>query len=143
MNDEENLSVEHLLNCLRGGDGGGDRRLERLGSLVERGGRDIKSDKRNRGIGKRSLSFLLKKALLCGGGFAAAPPIIRDPLPDLKIDQSTMEKILRAMLHKKIYPQRPTTPNKCLDMGEEEEEDNTTHGSKWDKTDSEYIVLEI
>ncbi|XP_042055469.1 protein NEGATIVE GRAVITROPIC RESPONSE OF ROOTS-like [Salvia splendens] len=142
MKDEENLSVEHLINCLRGGgDEGGDRRLERLGSLVERGGKDIKSDKRNRGIGKRSLSFLLKKALLCGGGFTAALPIIRDPLPDLKIDQSTMEKILRAMLHKKIYPQRPTTPNKCLDMGEED--DTTTHGSKWDKTDSEYIVLEI
>ncbi|KAL1547835.1 hypothetical protein AAHA92_16146 [Salvia divinorum] len=138
MNDDENLSVEQLINCLRrgGGDeGGGDRSLERQGSLVERSGKDIKSDKRNRGIGKRSLSFLLKKELLCGGGFAAAPPIIRDPLPDLRIDQSTMEKILRAMLHKKIYPQRPTTPKKCLDMGEEE--DTTTHGSKWDKTDSE------
>lgn len=46
-----------------------------------------------------------------------------------------MLQILRAMLHKKIYPQRPTTPNKCLDMGEED--DTTTHGSKWDKTDSE------
>ncbi|XP_057767350.1 protein NEGATIVE GRAVITROPIC RESPONSE OF ROOTS-like isoform X2 [Salvia miltiorrhiza] len=138
--EKENLSVEQILNCLRDGDG---RRLESQGSMVERAGKDIQSDKRNRGIGKTSLSFLLKKALLCGGaGFVAAPPIIRDPLPDPKLDHSTMEKILRAMLHKKIYPQRPT-PKKCLDMGEEQECEKGTHQSKWDKTDSEYIVLEI
>lgn len=51
------------------------------------------------------------------------------------------------MLHKKIYPQRPspetTTPKKYLDMpetdstDEEDYEDASDHKSKWVKTDSE------
>lgn len=93
--EKENLSVEQLLDCLRRG--GGDAHLESQSSVVQRGGRsDIQSDKKSRGIGKSSLSFLIKKALLCGAGFAAAappPPIIRDPLPYSKLDRSTMEKV--------------------------------------------------
>lgn len=90
--DKENLSVEHLLDCLRRGGGGGPR-LESQISLIGRS--DIQSDKRNRGgIGKSSLSFLIKKALLCGGGFAGPPsPTVRDPLPNCKLDRSTMEKV--------------------------------------------------
>lgn len=103
------MNEEHLLDCLcdddDGGDGDGDRRLERQGSVVERGGKDILSEKRNRGIGKRSLTFLMKKALLCGAGFVAAPPIIRDPLPDPKLDRSTMEKVTtqKHFVNKKNY----------------------------------------
>ncbi|KAH6818373.1 hypothetical protein C2S51_001976 [Perilla frutescens var. frutescens] len=125
-------------------------------SAVEiRGRRDMmdKSDKRKRSIGKKSLCFLMKKLLLCG---ALPPnPITRDhPLPDPKLmdHYSTMDKILRAMLHKKIYPQaqsqRPTTPGKYLEVGEDNDDqayqhEACTHSSKWVKTDSEYIVLEI
>lgn len=143
-NENENLSVDQLLDRLRDGDAGLKRNSS---SVVERGRKDMKSDKRKRGIGKKSLCFLMKKILLCGGGFVAPPPIIRDPLPDPKLDHSTMEKILRAMVHKKIYPQRPT-PKKYLEMGKRESEDEQdqeacNHTSKWDKTDSEYIVLEI
>lgn len=51
-------------------------------------------------------------------------------------------QILRAMLQKKIHPQRPNTPNRYLDMAESESDDEQesgkgSHESKWVKTDSE------
>ncbi|KAG8376238.1 hypothetical protein BUALT_Bualt09G0042300 [Buddleja alternifolia] len=123
-------------------------------SLVHREEKDhIRLDNKTKnGIGRKSLSFLLKKALICGGGFVTSPvlsPTLKDSLPD---PNSRFEKILRAMLHKKIYPQRPTpkaASNKYLDMPEndsgdgDDEHEEANHESKWDKTDSEYIVLEI
>ncbi|KAK9274878.1 hypothetical protein L1049_022132 [Liquidambar formosana] len=87
------------------------------------------------------------KMFVCRSGFAPAPSL-RDPLPE-----SRMEKILRAILHKKIYPQTssPTvSKRKCLENGhmpksesEDEMNERANDGSKWVKTDSEYIVLEI
>ncbi|KAI3443545.1 hypothetical protein Pfo_000210 [Paulownia fortunei] len=157
--EKHNLSVEKFLDCLREDEKktdeltnlweNKDTHVQRTTSIVHKGGKDIRSDKKRSGIGKKSLSFLLKKALLCRGGFVPAP-FLRDPLPDPKLDNSRMEKILRAMLHKKIYPQRPspkTSSKKYLDMPEtdsdEEEYEEASNKSKWVKTDSEYIVLEI
>ncbi|KAL3332440.1 hypothetical protein AABB24_032820 [Solanum stoloniferum] len=110
----------------------------------------------NSGISKKSLSHLLKKTLFCSAGFAAP---LRDPvLPQTKIEKLRMEKILRAILHKKIYPQasspRGTTTRKryidniCMiesDSDQDDEAFDTTvkNGSKWDKSDSDFIVLEI
>ncbi|XP_049414021.1 protein DEEPER ROOTING 1-like [Solanum stenotomum] len=110
-------------------------------------------------ISKKSLSYLLKKTLFCSAGFTAAP--LRDPvLPQSKIQKSRMEKILRAILHKKIYPQasspRGTTTRKryidniCMIENDSDQDneafDSSTvlkNGSKWDKSDSDFIVLEI
>ncbi|XP_021835964.1 protein NEGATIVE GRAVITROPIC RESPONSE OF ROOTS isoform X2 [Spinacia oleracea] len=110
-------------------------------------------------IGKKSLSFLLKKAFICGVGGLGPTPSLKDPT--LPVPKSRLSKILRAMLRKKIYPQSscPTTTmsrKKCLRVNnnrqtgrminyddEDEldvEEDNRI---KWDKSDTEYIVLEI
>lgn len=59
----------------------GNAHLERIkSSLVHRGTKDIHSH-------NKSLSFLIKKALLCGGA-APPPPIFRD-----KSDLSRMEKV--------------------------------------------------
>ncbi|RRT79872.1 hypothetical protein B296_00018114 [Ensete ventricosum] len=85
-------------------------------------------------IKKESLSFLLKKMFVCGSGFA--PP--RNPIPEPRID-----KILRAVLAKKIYPQTPALApaNKYLENKPtekmQEEEDKRKDQYKWVKTDSE------
>ncbi|XP_034913769.1 protein NEGATIVE GRAVITROPIC RESPONSE OF ROOTS [Populus alba] len=93
-------------------------------------------------INKKSLSFLLKKMFICGGGFS--------PTPSLKnqVPESRMEKILRAILHRKIYPQNPSPKsstkkyleNKQKPKSAEEDgiDEKADEGSKWVKTDSEY-----
>ncbi|KAJ8755802.1 hypothetical protein K2173_024347 [Erythroxylum novogranatense] len=100
-------------------------------------------------IGKKSISFLLKKMFVCRSGFSPQPRL-RDTL-----QESRMEKLLRTLLHKKINPQntpRSTSVKKYLksrrtSKDDEEEEDQSRHtnsdGYKWVKTHSEYIVLEI
>ncbi|XP_055823647.1 protein DEEPER ROOTING 1-like isoform X2 [Solanum dulcamara] len=133
--------------------------FERSNSLVHGKGQQFAQlEYTNSGISKKSLSYLLKKTLFCSAGFAAPPPHpLRDPvLPQSKIEKSRMEKILRAILHKKIYPQatspRDTTTrkryldNRCVieSYSEDEAFESTVkNGSKWDKSDSDFIVLEI
>ncbi|CAL9201209.1 unnamed protein product [Musa hybrid cultivar] len=93
-------------------------------------------------IKKKSISFLLKRMFVCGGGFAPAPGF-RDPMPE-----SRMEKILRAILTKKMHQQSstPSSSQKYLENkpvgrsqeGEaEEEEEKRKAQCKWVKTDSE------
>ncbi|PIN00745.1 hypothetical protein CDL12_26752 [Handroanthus impetiginosus] len=122
-----------------------DAILQRTTSAVHtKGEKYIPSNKRKTGFYKKSLSFLVKKALLCGGGFVPRPivtPIFKHPFPDPKLDHSTMDKILRAMRRKKKYHQR----QKYLHMSETDNEarGETSSGNNWVKTDSEYIVLEL
>ncbi|KAK1308654.1 hypothetical protein QJS10_CPA09g00078 [Acorus calamus] len=103
---------------------------------------------------RRSVSFLLEKVFACRGGFEAVPASLRDPLPE-----SRMERFMRALLHKKIYPQSSSprsTGKKYLEGKAKEEKDvidddkmrrssSSCDGSKWVKTDSEckYIRLNI
>ncbi|GMN36841.1 hypothetical protein TIFTF001_006340 [Ficus carica] len=103
---------------------------------------------KKKAIGKKSISFLLKKMFVCTSGFAPAPSF-RDTL-----QESRMEKILRTMLHKKMSSQdsyRASSVKKYLEdkpmpkkkYEAEETRKKTDGGGKWDKTDFEYIVLEI
>ncbi|MCE3050116.1 hypothetical protein HAX54_046481, partial [Datura stramonium] len=96
--------------------------------------------------GMKSVSFLLKKMFVCSSGFAPTPSL-RDTLPE-----SRMEKLLRTILSKKINPQsgsRISTKryleDRCApkEEAEEKKRDKTCDGSKWVKTDSDFIVLEI
>ncbi|KAI4335189.1 hypothetical protein L6164_013859 [Bauhinia variegata] len=102
-------------------------------------------------FGKESLSFLLKKFFVCSSGFQPTPSF-KDPLST----ESRMEKILRTILQKKIYPQGSNSKmyvKKYLEnintakSTDDEDELNAAaankKGTKWVKTDSEYIVLEI
>lgn len=126
-----------------------DENIERTISVILGKCREVCTDHGKKNIGKRSLSFLLKKMFVCRSGFAPAPSL-RDTL-----QESRMEKLLRAMLHKKIYPQnssRASSMKKYLEdkqrsKRENEDEVQEKHkakdGYKWVKTDSEYIVLEI
>ncbi|KAI3737746.1 hypothetical protein L2E82_27758 [Cichorium intybus] len=108
--------------------------------------KDICMDNSKKAMGKKSISFIFKKMFACSSGFPAIPSF-RDPLPE-----SRMEKLLRAMLKNKINPQHSSRsssrtkfiegkrpPKKVRDT----EEENDKDGSKWVKTDSEFIVLEI
>ncbi|XP_010939894.1 protein NEGATIVE GRAVITROPIC RESPONSE OF ROOTS [Elaeis guineensis] len=97
-------------------------------------------------IKKKSLTFLLKKIFVCRSGFSPAPSL-RDPIPE-----SRMEKILRTLLHKKIYPRSSASSSSTRKYLEEkpmekvqaeEKEEKGEDRCKWVKTDSEYIVLEI
>ncbi|KAI3463214.1 hypothetical protein Pfo_019877 [Paulownia fortunei] len=107
-----------------------------------------KKKKKKKAMGIKSLSFLVKKIFVCRSGFAPTPSL-RDTL-----QESRMEKLLRTMLTKTIYPRnssRPSSTKKCMEdcrhtqnaEKEDESHDKSRYGSKWDKTDSEFIVLEI
>ncbi|KAK7411843.1 hypothetical protein VNO78_03286 [Psophocarpus tetragonolobus] len=121
-------------------------------SIISSRGKDCYLDHSSkRGVGKKSLSFLLKKMLACNSGFQPTP-FLKDPLST----ESRMEKILRAILHKKIYPQGScstpsfvkkyleTRPISQFDDDDSEDEEELAiaaeNGSKWVKTDSEYII---
>ncbi|XP_028782758.1 uncharacterized protein LOC114738858 [Neltuma alba] len=124
------------------------------GSLIPCRGKDLCLDNNNNNnnksaIGNKSLTFLLKKMFVCRSGLHPTPSF-KDPLST----ESRMEKILRAILNKKIYPQGPSSTmvkkkylkdKQIAKSDNDEDEFNTVadDGNKWVKTDSEYIVLEI
>ncbi|KAJ1437115.1 hypothetical protein SESBI_03960 [Sesbania bispinosa] len=120
-------------------------------SLIHSRGRDLCFDSRKSGVGKKSLFFLLKKMFVCKSGFQVpSSTFLKDPLST----ESRMEKILRAILHKKIYPQGSHTfikkyleNNLILQSDEYDEEEEfataTDNGSKWVKTDSECAAQEL
>ncbi|XP_019710035.1 protein NEGATIVE GRAVITROPIC RESPONSE OF ROOTS-like [Elaeis guineensis] len=101
-------------------------------------------DNRN-AMKEKTLTFLLKKIFVCRSGFSPTPSL-RDPMPE-----SRMEKILRTLLQKKIYPRSSASSSmrKCLEerpvenVQAEKKEEKGEDRYKWVKTDSEYIVLEI
>ncbi|WVZ23666.1 hypothetical protein V8G54_002210 [Vigna mungo] len=121
--------------------------IEKTLSVIIDKCKDICADNRKKTIGKKSISFLLKKIFVCRSGFAPTPSL-RDTL-----QESRMEKLLRTMLHKKIYTQncsRTSFMAKCIEekkmtrkRSDDESDERSGDGSKWVKTDSEYIVLEI
>ncbi|KAI4344624.1 hypothetical protein L6164_011829 [Bauhinia variegata] len=112
--------------------------------------KDLCLDNSKNAIGKESLSFLLKKMFVCSSGFQPTPS-----LKDSLSTESRIEKILRTILQKKIYPHGS---NATMDVkkylenihiaksANDEDGLNTAankKGIKWVNTDSEYIVLEI
>ncbi|KAL5698312.1 hypothetical protein ACHQM5_029368 [Ranunculus cassubicifolius] len=113
-------------------------------SVVLSSGKDVLMDK-SKSIHKRSVSFLLKKLFVCKGGFGPTHSLA-DPIPE-----SRMEKLLRTILHKKMYPQSSSTTSGKKYLGDRHSSKNIKDdqleekrdSSKWVKTDSEYIVLEI
>ncbi|CAK9179856.1 unnamed protein product [Ilex paraguariensis] len=104
--------------------------------------KDVCVDNKKKAIGKKSISFLLKKIFVCRGGFAPAPSL-RDTL-----QESRMEKLLRTFLSKNMFPEncsRASSTKKYLDYswgrrtdGEDETREKTNDGCKWVKTDSEF-----
>ncbi|XP_021865398.1 protein DEEPER ROOTING 1 isoform X2 [Spinacia oleracea] len=124
--------------------------IERTISVIIGKCKEVRAEKTKNAIGKKSISFLLKKMFVCANGFSPAPSL-RDTL-----QESRMEKLLRTIIHKKMYPKnssRAASMKRCIEdkhivenkNDEEEtiEKPRPSEGCKWDKTDSDYIVLEI
>lgn len=105
--------------------------------------------KKGSALKPRSFTSLLR-LLVCKGGFTA--PVLE---PRNSFPQSRMEKLLKAILQKKIHPQNSSTPatRRHLDWKLDEKEINEClegalcdlddEGAKWVKTDSDFIVLEM
>ncbi|XP_061352783.1 protein NEGATIVE GRAVITROPIC RESPONSE OF ROOTS-like [Gastrolobium bilobum] len=118
--------------------------IEKTLSVILGKFKEICADNSKKPIGKKSISFLLKKMFVCRSGFAPAPSL-RDTL-----QESKMEKLLRTILHKKIYSQNYSGASSSIKkylkdkkVPKDDAEERADDGCKWVKTDSEYIVLEI
>ncbi|KAJ0987491.1 hypothetical protein J5N97_005847 [Dioscorea zingiberensis] len=149
LNCPSSLEVDRLCNNERGdGDHGGhgdhgdhgDGDLSPKSKIILNKAKDVLMDNGSK-IRRRSIKFLLKKMFACKTGFPPVPNI-RDSVPESKI-----EKLLRMILHKKIYPKSSTPPllKKYLDKKQDEKrlKEEEEEGCKWVKTDSEFIVLEM
>ncbi|XP_019193364.1 PREDICTED: protein LAZY 1-like [Ipomoea nil] len=173
--EKDKVALQKLFDCLQNMEEDEETAITEL-MISESSGKEESTkrgkevqmeDKSSSHFSKKSLSFLLKKAILCRGGFAPPPPLppplpLRERFPaETKFEKSRMEKILRAILHKKIYPQasNPRAATKkyldnnlylCENTDDDDSEDEAVVGkqasegsSKWVKTDSDFIVLEI
>ncbi|KAG2712748.1 hypothetical protein I3760_04G140200 [Carya illinoinensis] len=126
-------------------------------NIVRNSGKDVCLDSNSKGTtnGKKSLSFLLQKMFVCSSAITPAFSLRDHALPE-----SRMEKIMKAILHKKIYPQSSSTAlsmKKYLDnrvrIMKPADDDHEDHhelmnlkgdnGSKWVNTDSECESLII
>ncbi|XP_017978194.1 PREDICTED: uncharacterized protein LOC18596248 [Theobroma cacao] len=150
LNCPSSLEVDRRIsNALCSDSGDREEDIDRTISVILGRCKDICAENKKKAIGKKSISFLLKKMFVCASGFSPAPSL-SDTL-----QESRMEKLLRVMLHKKIYSQNPSrassmkkyledkqTPKRQNNQDETRER-KSEDGSKWVKTDSEYIVLEI
>ncbi|KAL9688113.1 hypothetical protein QQ045_032527 [Rhodiola kirilowii] len=112
--------------------------------------KEVRTNGLKKEIGKKSFAILFMK--MYKRGFLPSPGL--NPMPESRID-----KILRAILHKKIYPQSSSatvlakkkclrnkpSDSRCEDHDHRNEITATVvnKDSKWIKTDSDYIVLEI
>ncbi|KAI3887050.1 hypothetical protein MKX03_025624 [Papaver bracteatum] len=120
------------------------------------------SPKRTKPLKKKSIYLLLKKMFVCRSGFPPpAPSSFSDSIPE-----SQIEKLLSSIIRENLYfpktsPTRPTASeflqngNYYLetdkqgdgdgkgDDNEQQQKEKINDGCKWDKTDDDYIVLEI
>ncbi|KAH0455324.1 hypothetical protein IEQ34_015356 [Dendrobium chrysotoxum] len=150
--EKANLPLNKLLNCpsnlhqleeIEDGADTGD--LSPNSMIILKKARDLLAQNRST-IKQKSICFLLKKIFVCKSGFAPASSL-RDP-----IIVSSMEKLLRIIVYKKIFPQSSAAvavkkylENKLSEevAGKEKSEEKEGRRFKWDKTDSDFIVLEI
>ncbi|XP_057806611.1 protein NEGATIVE GRAVITROPIC RESPONSE OF ROOTS-like [Salvia miltiorrhiza] len=136
LNEHASTSSEHFdLPIDKMLESFGVKEEEREVAVVQTTGKDIPSCTR-KGKGSmytKSISFLLRKAFLCGGG-----SILRDPF----LDTSRMDKIIKAVIPKKKHPLRQKYLEKNRTTNEQERGE-ASNANNWVKTDSEYIVLDL
>ncbi|RDX68997.1 hypothetical protein CR513_51949, partial [Mucuna pruriens] len=142
LNCPSSLEVDRRIsNALRSESEDKEEDIEKTLSVILDKCKDICADSRKKAIGKKPLSFLLKKIFVCRSGFSP-PPTLKDTL-----QESRMEKLLRTILHKKIYTQnssRASLMKKSIEdkkmtrkRNQNESYERTDDGCKWVKTDSE------
>ncbi|KAE8658005.1 Detected protein of unknown function [Hibiscus syriacus] len=111
-------------------------------SLVHSRGKDVSLDNSKAAIGKKSFSFLLKKIFVCTSGFSPPGPIsLRDPAMESKMEKKIYRQNHGTKLSTQKSLERSAHIAKTANWDDKTEK--ADDGSKWVKTDSEYIVLEI
>lgn len=103
VGDAANLPLDRFLNCPSSlevdrrisntlstdfNDRDDEQDIDRTIRLILGRCRDASMERNKKAIGKKSVSFLLKKMFVCASGFAPAPNL-RDPFPE-----SRMEKVI-------------------------------------------------
>ncbi|XP_047084534.1 protein NEGATIVE GRAVITROPIC RESPONSE OF ROOTS-like [Lolium rigidum] len=168
-NAEDGLSLplDRFLNCPsslevdrrvrrthdEGDDVEGDNHLSPNTKIILSMAKDLlvnTGNSRGSSVKNKSFKFLLRKMFVCDGGFAPSPSL-KDPV------ESRMDKFFRTVLSKKINGRPSSTAmakryyledkhnkrsqprdSSCREVDSEEED-----CCRWDRTDSEFIVLEI
>ncbi|KAM1240825.1 hypothetical protein ACFX2J_046096 [Malus domestica] len=147
LNCPSSLEVDRRTSnalCSDSSDDHKDEDIEKTISVILGRCKDIYADNK-KAIGKKSISFLLKKMFVCRSGFAPASSL-RDTL-----QESRMEKLLRVMLNKNIinpqgasrassmkkYLEDRQNPTKKGNNNEDDTKEKINDGCKWVKTDSE------
>ncbi|SPT16996.1 unnamed protein product [Triticum aestivum] len=167
--EEQNLPLDRFLNCpsslevdrrlslrLQGADGRQNGEFSPDTQIILSKAREllVSTNGNGGGVKQKSFKFLLKNMFACRGGFPPQPSL-KDPV------ETKLEKLFKTMLQKKMSVPRPSNaasssrkyyledkPMGRIQMDgrhdEEEEEDyNDEDIFKWDKTDSDFIVLEV
>lgn len=102
--EKDNVALQKLFHCLQNMEEDEETAITEL--ISESSGKEESTkhgkevqveDKSSGNISKKSLSFLLKKAILCRGGFTPPPPPplpLRERFPaEAKFEKSRMEKV--------------------------------------------------
>ncbi|WVY98182.1 hypothetical protein V8G54_030333 [Vigna mungo] len=113
--------------------------IEKTLSVIIDKCKDICADNRKKTIGKKSISFLLKKIFVCRSGFASTPSL-RDTLQESIIEKPVFnttfeDNASQENLHLKLFLD---IIHGNVHRGEEDDkEEESGDGSKWVKIDSE------
>ncbi|KAG2638317.1 hypothetical protein PVAP13_2NG586300 [Panicum virgatum] len=154
LNCPSSLEVDRRISLRRAaGDGGENGEFSPDTQIILSKARDLLVNSNGAAIKRKSFKFLLKKMFACRGGFGPAPSL-KDPV------ESRMEKLFRTMLQNKMSARpsnanagssrkyyledKPSGRRMIRDRRHEEDDDDKGSDSfKWDKTDTDFIVLEI
>ncbi|KAM3384320.1 hypothetical protein ACQJBY_008775 [Aegilops geniculata] len=165
--EEQNLPLDRFLNCpsslevdrrlslrLQGADGGQNGEFSPDTQIILSKAREllVSTNGNGGGVKQKSFKFLLKNMFACRGGFPPQPSL-KDPV------ETKLEKLFKTMLQKKMSAPRQSNaasssrkyyledkPMGRIQMDgrhDEEEDDYGEDVFKWDKTDSDFIVLEV
>uniref|UniRef100_A0A0E0LN99 NGR2 n=1 Tax=Oryza punctata TaxID=4537 RepID=A0A0E0LN99_ORYPU len=159
LNCPSSLEVDRRLSLRHAAaDGGGQNgEFSPDTQIILSKARDLLVNTNGGAIKQRSFKFLLKKMFVCRGGFSPSPaaPTLKDPV------ESRIEKLFRTMLHKRMNARpsnaaasssrkyyledkpREKMQREHLHDDHEDDDENGEDIFKWDKTDSDFIVLEM
>ncbi|XP_062209299.1 protein NEGATIVE GRAVITROPIC RESPONSE OF ROOTS-like isoform X2 [Phragmites australis] len=151
LNYPSSLEVDRRVHTKHGDGDGENGDLSPDTKIILTMARDLLTNTSKGSTRHKSLKFLLKKAFVWNGGFTTLASSLKD------LVESRMEKFFRTVLGEKINarPSNGTTasrkyfledPAKGRRQGDRRrgcEEGEKEESCRWDRTDSEFIVLEI
>lgn len=79
-----------------------DEDIDKTISVILGRCKDIRADSRKKSIGKKSISFLLKKMFACRSGFAPQPSL-RDTFQESRMERVCIDRCIWTYVHTQIY----------------------------------------